>query len=499
MDRGTLELTIARRFTPFVAVGAAALATIALPPAPTSWWLVAAATALTVAIAVAGLAAPWSRLPRRVYVVSPLAYLLVVALLSHAQGGASSGYAPLAALPVLWVALTLGRLEVAFTVIGVAMFFALPPALAADYPPSELRRAVLWLGVAGLIGFSTESIVRRMREQAQVATARAAELAASERVLAAVVHIARDSGTLADVRTHVCETTLDVTGATVAIIAEPDGDWLEVTAFTGLERPPTPRTRLGSEGCGSELALEHGTRLFVSDVHADPHIASRLHEAAPEIVTALFEPIQRAERTIGVLAVGWPERVDDPSHWRAQAVRLLAAETGAAIERADLLAQLSRLSLTDVVTGLPNRRAWESELPRALAQANRTGAPVAVGILDLDGFKAFNDTRGHQAGDALLEEAAAAWRASLREGDLLARYGGDEFAALLPNCTLEEASVVLERLRAATPAGQTGSIGLAAWDGHERGDELVARADWALYEAKRTGRNRLMATQRPAA
>jgi diguanylate cyclase (GGDEF)-like protein len=152
--------------------------------------------------------------------------------------------------------------------------------------------------------------------------------------------------------------------------------------------------------------------------------------------------------------------------------------------------QLSETARTDVLTGLPNRRAWDEGLGRELSSAARAGAPTCVAILDLDHFKQFNDTRGHQAGDALLKEAAAAWRGELRPRDFLARYGGEEFALVLPDCTMESAGRVVERLRAATPADQTCSAGIACWDGSESADSLVARADGALYQAKKSGRDR---------
>jgi diguanylate cyclase (GGDEF)-like protein len=114
---------------------------------------------------------------------------------------------------------------------------------------------------------------------------------------------------------------------------------------------------------------------------------------------------------------------------------------------------------------------------------------VCVALLDLDHFKAFNDRRGHQAGDRFLREAAAGWRGALREVDLLARYGGEEFGVILPGCRPDEAAEIVDRLRALTPEGETTSAGVAVWDGAEPADALVARADRALYRAKRGGRD----------
>jgi diguanylate cyclase (GGDEF)-like protein len=165
----------------------------------------------------------------------------------------------------------------------------------------------------------------------------------------------------------------------------------------------------------------------------------------------------------------------------------------------DQAAQLAALARHDGLTGMPNRRAWDGELPVAMDRARRDGVPLSVAMLDLDHFKRFNDQHGHQAGDRLLKSATAAWRAMLRTTDLLCRYGGEEFSVLLPGATTEEAAEVLERLRAVTPQEQTFSAGLACWDGQEISEELVARADRALYAAKAAGRDHVIVDSHQAA
>ncbi|BCY11503.1 hypothetical protein L3i22_065910 [Actinoplanes sp. L3-i22] len=163
--------------------------------------------------------------------------------------------------------------------------------------------------------------------------------------------------------------------------------------------------------------------------------------------------------------------------------------------------QVRELARRDELTGLPNRRAWTDELPRVLEQARQNERPVSVCMVDLDHFKAFNDTHGHQAGDRLLKEAAAAWLNQVRRSDILARYGGEEFIVLLPDTDLDAAGAIMQRLRQVTPGAQTFSAGVAAWDRAETSEELIARADAALYEAKHSGRDRVVAAgaPRPAA
>ena len=103
-----------------------------------------------------------------------------------------------------------------------------------------------------------------------------------------------------------------------------------------------------------------------------------------------------------------------------------------ALERDRLLEQLHGLAHTDELTGLPNRRAWEAALDRGLTRAVRTGRPLTVALIDIDNFKDINDRCGHAQGDALLSEISERWTAALRQDDVLARIGGDEFALLIP-------------------------------------------------------------------
>jgi diguanylate cyclase (GGDEF)-like protein/PAS domain S-box-containing protein len=161
-------------------------------------------------------------------------------------------------------------------------------------------------------------------------------------------------------------------------------------------------------------------------------------------------------------------------------------------EREDLIAEVQNLASSDALTGLPNRRAIDEVLPREMARALRADSPLCLAIVDIDQFKAYNDTYGHLAGDAVLKQCAAAWDQRLRGEDTIIRYGGEEFLVVLPRCDAADAAEIVERLRAATPDEQTCSAGLACWRPGESVDDLVGRADKALYEAKEAGRDRLV-------
>jgi diguanylate cyclase (GGDEF)-like protein len=162
-------------------------------------------------------------------------------------------------------------------------------------------------------------------------------------------------------------------------------------------------------------------------------------------------------------------------------------------QRELLAARLELTARTDALTGLPNRRAWDEELEREILHAGRTETALCVALLDLDYFKRYNDLNGHPAGDSHLKEVASLWRSHLRSADLIARHGGEEFAVLLTATDAGQAERVIEALRGCVPREETVSAGLAQWDGAESGLELLARADRALYQAKRAGRDQSVA------
>jgi diguanylate cyclase (GGDEF)-like protein len=146
--------------------------------------------------------------------------------------------------------------------------------------------------------------------------------------------------------------------------------------------------------------------------------------------------------------------------------------------------QIRHLARIDALTQLPNRRVFEETLAAEAGRTARRGGELSVAIIDLDRFKYVNDAHGHQAGDRLLAAAAAQWRRELRGWEMLARYGGDEFALLFPESSDGKAALAIERLRAATPDVPF-SAGIAQWDGQESLDRLISRADAALYDVKR--------------
>ncbi len=179
----------------------------------------------------------------------------------------------------------------------------------------------------------------------------------------------------------------------------------------------------------------------------------------------------------------------------------LTRQSAITINRANTYSKVLQYATLDALTNLNNRRQFEVRLKQEIATTKRQKNPLCAMMVDIDFFKKVNDTYGHASGDAVLRTVASIIKEHLRESDIPSRYGGEEFAVLLPYTHIEEAKIVGERLRKAvetTPIpidkkniNVTISMGLAEFSPDETGEELFKRADKALYEAKEGGRNRV--------
>ena len=221
---------------------------------------------------------------------------------------------------------------------------------------------------------------------------------------------------------------------------------------------------------------------------------------------ALAVPLATAQGVIGALVV---RSVGPLVAWNdadRQRLEFVASQVAAACERSRHRQLLEYLAGHDPLTGLPNRHRLRGQLDHVLSQARTTNTPVALLYLDLDGFKAANDTCGHEGGDAVLREVARRLRDTLRQGDAVARLGGDEFVILLPGCGADSAAhaiadKVREALREPYRIGEHAlhisvSIGIAAYPGDGgTADALLRLADKAMYTAKRAGGDRLAAVR----
>jgi diguanylate cyclase (GGDEF)-like protein len=204
-----------------------------------------------------------------------------------------------------------------------------------------------------------------------------------------------------------------------------------------------------------------------------------------------FFPGRAAWRQLLIAALGYlavlaarPEVAAGPT-WLV--VMGTASVTGVVTQ--SLVLRIRELARDDPLTGVLNRRGWEEALGRELPRSMRSGAPVCVALVDLDGLKTINDTQGHDAGDEVLQEMVKTLRAVLRPGDALGRLGGDEFAVLLPGCDAQMSEGVLARMVLGDQ--NTFSAGVATWDRAESARDLVSRADRAMYVGKQAGGARI--------
>jgi diguanylate cyclase (GGDEF)-like protein len=301
-----------------------------------------------------------------------------------------------------------------------------------------------------------------------------------------VAELARELGHMEGARGRTCAAVTEVTGADFAALLERDEDGRPaVTATAGDPQGPAADgggrdrdlTPLTADPVLAALADEPG-RSFSAGLEGRP--VARLGVDA-----VLAKTLVRDGRPAGVLVLTWRDRHADLDERTRTLLDLLVSEAAIAIHREDLIARLDYMARRDALTGLANRRTLQHELERAIDRARAVDEPLSLVMLDLDKFKQHNDRHGHQAGDRVLKTAAGSWSRLLGPDDTLARYGGDEFIAILPGTRFADAVKLAERLGTAAGSGVTASVGVAEWDGAQSGSRLISAADAALYDAKR--------------
>ncbi len=210
-------------------------------------------------------------------------------------------------------------------------------------------------------------------------------------------------------------------------------------------------------------------------------------------------PLKSRDKLIGVLALGRKESGGLYSHEDVELVTNISNQAGIIIENAHLFTQAQIMANTDELTGLYNHRHFHERLEQEIARGSRFGSTFSLIMLDIDLFKSYNDNYGHLAGDQVLRRIGRYIDSSIRNIDLAFRYGGEEFAILLPEARLDDGYKVAERIRKTIETKTssrampiTASLGVANWpnDGVMK-EEVIGRADAALYQAKQMGRNRI--------
>lgn len=220
-----------------------------------------------------------------------------------------------------------------------------------------------------------------------------------------------------------------------------------------------------------------------------------------------YFPLISENSVIGYIVARSTE--DEISSQEIYYLQQLANQTAITITRAKVYAEILKYATLDALTGFYNRHQLDERVKQEVSHSRRKGNPLCAIMVDIDFFKQVNDTYGHAAGDRVIKAISKIMRSQLREYDIAARYGGEEFVILLPNTNKKEAKLVAERLRKAVYSkvidiekvniknsiktiNVSVSIGISEYDTSMKAEELVRNADRALYEAKDTGRNRIV-------
>jgi diguanylate cyclase (GGDEF)-like protein/PAS domain S-box-containing protein len=286
-------------------------------------------------------------------------------------------------------------------------------------------------------------------------------------------------------------------------VVHPSGHYLETVAQWG--DGSIVEDVFSTQDC---WALRRGRPHEVTNPRTEPLCG---HFVRPPDHSYRCLPLTVHGETMGVFHLDAASNIGEVHHNSQQHLAVAVGETiKLALANLRLRRRLHDQATRDPLTGLFNRRYLDDTLPRELHRILRKGTPLCVAMLDLDHFKRFNDTFGHDAGDLALRESSRLLRENLRKSDIACRYGGEEFLLVLPDSALEDASQRLEQIRSRFESmeirreGQllatiTFSAGIATAPEHgSTPEELLRAADAALYAAKQAGRNRVLAYRAPA-
>ncbi|MFN8123670.1 MAG: diguanylate cyclase [Thermoleophilia bacterium] len=335
-----------------------------------------------------------------------------------------------------------------------------------------------------VISISRDARPRLAAEEA--ARSRIAEQAALRRVATAA---AAAGGVLESVMAVVAQELVELLGVEVAAVMRFEQGGARLMGYSD----PHPRALVGeildpARTPAVQAVLRSGRAARIDSYAGRVSLVGLAASAAA--------PVFADDRLWGVVFAGTRE----PGRLRTDAEHQLEGFSQLvtiAVQAAEARELLAAQAVTDPLTGLANHRAFQERLRQEVARARRHGRPLSLAMIDLDHFKAVNDVHGHPAGDAVLAEVAARLAAGVRNGDLVARIGGEEFAWLLPDAAADEAADAVERLRAAVSRRSvegglrvTLSAGVCDLEcAHGSADELVRLADTALYWAKGHGRD----------
>jgi diguanylate cyclase (GGDEF)-like protein len=518
---------LALRLGPFAAVAVLAEASLALPPGPMSTNYTVISVALLVATALC-VFLPWGRLPVWADVVVPLLYVGSVLTLVLAAGGSTSGVGIVILIPLIWTVLyhrPSQSVVVVAAVITVEVITALTPVRVSD--AALARRVVFWAALATLIALATHELRARLQgvldQRQELIEQREEALGEMARSIAELERRNRQSRLMSELGDMLqacisaeeayeviarCGEGLFEGGGALSIMNS-SRNLLETMATWGPS--PVAQQLFSPNDC---WALRRG-RVHASD-EAGLACAHLRDWGARH---SLCVPMIAQGDTVGVLHVFSPAEPSADAgsldaHRDLRQLALTAGERiGMSVANFRLRDTLRNQSIRDPLTNLFNRRYMEETFTRELGRATRDHEEVGIIQVDIDHFKNFNDTYGHDIGDAVLRSIGDLLLSSFRDLDVPCRYGGEEFTLILPNSSLDQTQRRAEELQRRvavlrlpfeidqrhSPTPPTLSIGISSFPIHGTSSEtLIRAADQALYAAKSKGRNVIVCAPDPA-
>jgi len=301
---------------------------------------------------------------------------------------------------------------------------------------------------------------------------------------------------------EILESLAGVCGATAGVLYGDTGNKLELLGRFGIDRSDGLPERIDASQGFAERALTTG-KVMCASLERDGltwfQMSTPLGGFRPESI--VLAPLTAEQRTVGLVALACASGgLSDQEEYLIDAIRTQAAPY---LQTAILHLKLQDLAAIDDLTRILNRRFGIRRLSEEFSRSVRHGVPLSVIMIDIDNFKSFNDTFGHDAGDAVLTSVASTLERNVRSGDVVCRYGGEELMVVAPGMGLHDAAAAAEKLRRqieSTPIGWRGqslhvtaSFGAASWPivRASTPDEVVTAADQALYHAKESGRDRV--------